>query len=76
MPLSSNVHMLTFLPLLLLLLLLLVVRAETVAGIPAKKAVVTDAAGGKAEVVAPNVHISKVCYCVTGLLSNTLYDKP
>jgi hypothetical protein len=45
---------------LLLLLLLLVCRAEAVAGIPAKKAVVTNAVGGKATVVAPNVHISKV----------------
>jgi hypothetical protein len=35
-------------------------RTESVAGMPAKKAVVTDAAGGKVEVVHPNVHISKV----------------
>uniref|UniRef100_A0A383WIZ7 FAS1 domain-containing protein n=1 Tax=Tetradesmus obliquus TaxID=3088 RepID=A0A383WIZ7_TETOB len=35
------------------------VETESVAGMPAKKAVVTDAAGGKAEVVQPNIHISK-----------------
>ncbi|WIA44464.1 hypothetical protein OEZ86_007211 [Tetradesmus obliquus] len=35
------------------------VETESVAGMPAKKAVVTDATGGKAEVVHPNIHISK-----------------
>jgi hypothetical protein len=42
------------------LLLFASCSTEAVAGMPAQKAVVTDAMGGKAEVVQPNVHISKV----------------